>query len=229
LVKLGNLKIKRQRLDFVVQRSQYKSILIRVLAGLILGVGAWGLFSLYNKPEFEPIVFSDKKYPGYRKQISNLMNGQTQALSERKVDEASWPYTSASEVEVALVDLNDDHTPEVLALVSSRYYSNAVGGLEFIIYSQSKGRLQPITTEVIFTPVNGKSEPLITGVQTSRAIAKSQHKTNGYWDLAWFVETLHPENDRKHFLVYSNKGHYVYGKSEKITDKERELFNNEKL
>ena len=214
LVKLGSIIIKKRVLNSVILVSKYKPILRWFLAVLILGVGAWGLYAFYSKPKFESIVFSDERYPEFQRQISTLMNEQTHSLSGRTVDETSLSYTSASEVEVALVDLNDDHTPEILALVGARYYSNSVGGLGFVIYSQAKGSLHPITDNVM----------------TTRSVVKSSHKTNGYYDLAWFADTsLFLEQHRKYFLTFSKKGYYIYGKSEKITDKERKLFPYENL
>lgn len=89
------------------QNSQYKFILLGCLAILILGVGTLGLYTFYSNPQFELIVFSSQKYPDYRKQISPLINAQTQSLSERKIDAASWDYTSSEEVAVTLIDSNN--------------------------------------------------------------------------------------------------------------------------
>ncbi len=188
-------------------------------------IAAWksGIFI----PKLEPITFSNEKYPDFRKKIAKRMNSKTQEVGQRLVACGNWDYTDPSEVEIALVDLNDDHIPEVLALIGSRYYTSAVGGIELEIYSQTKEGLKPIVA--VTGLLNGKPTRFFgSGVQTSRHITKSRHKTNGYYDLCWFMEKLDPQKDRKHFLVW-RAGNYDCGPSEKMTDDERELFANENL
>lgn len=194
------------------------------ILGVFIVMGS-GIF-LWKKgvfiPKLEPIAFSNEKHPDFRDQIAKRMNAKTQAMTEYPVIPGSWDYTNPSDVEIALVDLNDDHIPEVLALIGSRYYTTGVGGIEFEIYSQTQKGLKPIVS--IEGLLNGKPTRFFdSGVQTSRHIAKSHHKTNGYHDLCWFIEKLDQQKDRKHFLVW-NAGSYDYGRSEKITDDERELF-----
>ena len=178
-------------------------------------------------PHLEPITFSNEKYPDYRKQIAKRMNAKTQEISENPIVLGSWNYTDPSDIEIAWVDLNDDHIPEILALIGSRYYTTGVGGIELEIYSQTKEGLKPIVA--VKGLLNDKPTRFFdSGVQTSRHIAKSRHKTSGYYDLCWFMEKLDPQKDHKHFLVWRS-GNYDRGPSEKITDDERELFVNENL
>ena len=196
---------------------------IFILIGIAIFLWEKGIFT----PQLEPIMFSNEKYPDYRKQIAKRMNAKTQETAEQPIVPGNWDYTESSDVEVALVDLNDDHIPEVLALIGSRYYTTGVGGIELEIYSQNKKGLKSIVA--VEGLLNGKPTRFLnSGVQTSRHVAKSRHKTNGYHDLCWFMETVQQKNDRKHFLVWRD-GNYDYGKSEKIMDDERELFANENL
>jgi hypothetical protein len=191
---------------------------IFTLIGVSIFLWENGIFA----PELEPITFSNEKYPDYRKQIAKRMNAKTQEMSENPVVFGTWDFTDPSDVEIALVDLNDDHIPEILALIGSRYYTSGVGGIELEIYSKTKGELKSIVA--VEGILNGTPTRFFdSGVQTSRHIAKSRHKTDGYHDLCWFMETLHPQNDRKHFLIW-RAGNYGYGQSEKITDDERGLF-----
>jgi hypothetical protein len=178
-------------------------------------------------PKLEPITFSNEKYPEFRKKIAKRMNAKTQEVGQRLIASGNWDYTDPSEVEIALVDLNDDHIPEILALIGSRYYTTGVGGIELEIYSQTKEGLKSIVA--VTGLLNDKPTRFFgSGVQTSRHIAKSHHKTSGYYDLCWFMEKLDPQKDRKHFLVW-RAGSYDRGPSEKMTDEERELFANENL
>jgi hypothetical protein len=132
-------------------------------------------------PKLEPITFSNKKYFDYRKQIANRMNSKTQEITEQRVLSGNWTYTDAADIEIALVDLNDDHVAEILALIGSRYYTSGVGGIEFEIYSQTKDGLRPITKAAVSGEVDGKPHIFIdTGVQTSRHLAKVRHKTKGF-------------------------------------------------
>jgi len=193
------------------------------LGGVSISLWKGGVFT----PNLEPITFSNEKYPDYRKQIAKHMNAKTQEMTEYSAIPGGWDYTDPSEVEIALVDLNDDHIPEVLALISSRYYTTGEGGIQLEIYSQTKESLKPIVA--IEGLLNGKPTRFFdSGVQTSRHIAKSRHKIDGYHDLCWFMEKLDPQKDRKHFLIW-RAGNYDRGPSEKITDGEKELFANENL
>lgn len=199
------------------------------LFGVLSLVGV--LFFLWKSefftPKLDPITFSDEKYPDYRKQIAKRMNAKIQEVGKRPVSSGDWDYTEPSDVEIALVDLNNDHIPEVLALIGSRYYTTAVGGIELEIYSQTKEGLKPIVA--VEGLLNGRPTRFFdSGVQTSRHIAKSRHITNGYHDLCWFMETAQQKDDRKHFLVWRDSN-YDYGKSEKITDAERGVFPDEGL
>ncbi len=202
-----------------------------LILGIIILVGLstclWKRGDL--SPKLEPIIFSNKIYFDYRRQVANRMNAKTQEITEQQVLPGSWTYTAASDVEIALLDLNDDDIPEILALIGSRYYTSGVGGIELEMYSQTKDGLRSITKAAMIGEVDGKPYTVIdTGVQTSRHLAKVRHKTKGYHDLCWFIETCQPEKDRKHFLAW-NSGNYGYVKSEKLTDDERELFDNENI
>ncbi len=196
---------------------------VLLLVGVSVFVWKRGVFT----HKLEPITFSYKNYSDYRKQIAKRMNAKTQEMTEYPVVPESWDYTDPSEVEIAFVDLNDDHIPEVLALIGSRYYTSAVGGIQLEIYSQTKEGLKSIVA--VEGLLNGKPTRFFdSGVQTSGHIAKSRHKTNGYHDLCWFMEKMDPKKDLKHFLIW-REGDYDYGKSEKITDAERGLFPDENL
>ena len=194
---------------------------------VLVGISIFFWKSRVFEPRLEPITFSNEKYPEYRQQIAKRMNAKIQEMTEYPVVPGSWDYTDPSDVEIALVDLNDDHLPEILALIGSRYYTSGVGGIQLEIYSQTKGELKSVVA--VKGIVNNKPCRLFGfGVQTSSHIAKLRHKTNGYYDLCWFWETVHPQNDRKHFLVWRD-GSYDYGKSKKITDAERGVFPDENL
>ncbi len=196
---------------------------ILLLVGVSVFVWKGGIFT----HKLEPITFSNEKYSDYRKQIAKRMNAKTQEVGNRSVASGDWDYTDPSDLEIALVDLNDDHIPEVLALIGSRYFTSGVGGIELEIYSQTKEGLKSIVA--VEGLLNGKPTRFFdSGVQTSSHIAKSRHKTNGYHDLCWFMEKIDPQKDRKHFLLWRD-GSYDYGKSEKITDSERRLFPDENL
>ena len=194
---------------------------------IFLGISIFLWKSKFLNPKLEPITFSNKKYPDYRKQIAKRMNAETQKMRDYPVVSGSWDYTDAADIEIAVVDLNDDHIPEILALIGSRYYTTGVGGIELEIYSQTKEGLKSIVA--VEGLLNGKPTRFFdSGVQTSRHIAKSRHKTSGYHDLCWFMEKIDSQKDLKHFLVW-RAGNYDRGLSEKITDDERELFANENL
>ncbi|MGE4170393.1 MAG: hypothetical protein AB7F28_06705 [Candidatus Margulisiibacteriota bacterium] len=191
----------------------------------LIGVYLWK--SMRFSPRFDPIIFSNEKYSDYREQIAKKMNDKAQELSETPVILGNCDYTSPSDVEIAMVDLNDDRIPEVLALIGSEYYTTGVGGIQLEIYSQNQGGLQPIVS--VTGLLNNKPTRFFgSGVQTSRYLAKSSHKTNGYSDLCWFIEALDPQKDRKHFLVWRS-GSYDRGPSEKMTDDEKRLFEHENL
>jgi hypothetical protein len=94
---------------------------------VLVGISIFFWKSRVFEPRLEPITFSNEKYPEYRQQIATRMNAKTQEITESPVVPGSWDYTDPSDIEIALVDLNDDHIPELLALIGSRYYTSGVG------------------------------------------------------------------------------------------------------
>jgi hypothetical protein len=187
----------------MIQGSRYKSILLGFLAVLILVVGPWWLCAFYNKPKYERIRFSYKKYPFHQKQVAYLVNKKSEGLS-----------VCPEDIAIALTDLNDDRNPEVV-VISWASGISGMGGCYTGIYSQTKQRLRLLWDHHL----------------TDGNLAKMFHKTNGYHDLLSFVKgnSFSQGKNLKHTLVWMGQEGYDYIKSESMTKQEREMFEDEEL
>jgi hypothetical protein len=195
--------MKMRVVNFVIRSSQTKSILLGFLAVLMLGVGAWRLYVFYSKPKFEPIIFSNQEYLGYRKQIALLINQEFECVNV-------YP----SDLGIALVDLNDDGTEEVIVYSLASGISGAGGGFTRI-YHHTKSGLSLLWTRSL----------------TDGRLSKSTHKTNGYHDIVSYVigwDPLDKSKDQKHTLAWTGKG-YDYISSQGVSNQERKMFTHENL
>ena len=180
-----------------------KKILISslILAAVALAIGGYYFF---RASKDKKIVFSYDRYPKYQAKIAYLLNQEFEFIS-----------ISPSDLSIALVDLNDDGIPEVIAYSLASGISGAGGGYTGI-YSQTKSGLKLIWDQSL----------------TDGDLAKSMHKTNGYHDLISYVIGWDPpykSKDRKHTLAWVGPNGYDYVRSESVTDREREAYKHENL
>ncbi len=182
-----------------------KTLLISsvLLAGLI-GLLCMGQFCFQNGPTYEPIIFSYDKYPQYQRQVAKLLNQKTGGLLN----------VFPSDIGIALIDLNDDGVKEIIAYSIASGISGAGGGYTGI-YSQKNAEIQLLLDHNL----------------TFGNLAKTPHKTNGYYDIVSFVigMSISKDKDRKHTLSWVRTYGYDYVSTDHVTDKERKAFGNENL
>lgn len=148
-----------------------------------------------------PVHFSTTKYPNYQKKVSQFLS---------KVVTAP---TAPHEIAIALYDLNDDGTPEIVAYVTANGFCGAMGGCHTSIYSQHNGELT-----CIFDRYNTLGKLII-----------SNHRSHGYRDILAYALGAYPKSDEdgKNIFRWINQNGYDYVGSAAISDQERVAFKNE--
>ena len=172
------------------------------IRSLLIGLAAVTATAYFypKKSSIEPILFSNTLYPNDQMEVAKLID------KEYETDLTKSLYS----VEIAYCDLDDDRKPEVIALA---YHSSICGsgGIHTEIFKRNKDHLQKVWEAMTFG-----------------SLIKLPHKTNGMYDIAFFVDTL-DGSINNHTLVWKKDEGYMFQKTKKMTKEECDSYAKENI